>query len=202
MCLTIGGVYATWTYSGTDDIADSFAEAKVTIADVKLDGSNGTYKIETNLVLTVDQANEDHEAELVFGSNNTEPIHLTITFTPSASAPKEIKEGAVPSELYFGTTVPMQYRIDADGNFAVDGTPTNIFKFKNEGDGSFVENVIWTPNADGSFTCSLDEDALKQEIQLSRTFVLDTKKEHDVFGGHIAVDPDTDPDLKEGLIGF
>ena len=57
LCVTIGGVYATWSYAGTDDIADAFAEAKVTIADVELKGANGTYKIESNLVLTVDQAN-------------------------------------------------------------------------------------------------------------------------------------------------
>ena len=46
LCVTIGGVYAVWTYAGTDDIADAFAEAKVTIADTELTGANGTYKID------------------------------------------------------------------------------------------------------------------------------------------------------------
>ena len=58
LAITIGGVYATWSYAGTDDIADAFAEAKVTITDAELTGANGTYKIEKidedyRIILTV-----------------------------------------------------------------------------------------------------------------------------------------------------
>ena len=181
LCVTIGGVYATWTYAGTDDIADSFAEAKVTIADAELTGANGTYKVESNLVLTVDQKNEDHEAELVFGANNSDPIFLKVTFTPAANAPQTIKDNAVPSELYFGTTTVMEYKMDAAGNYSATGTPANIFTFSNPSDGVFSPNFTWTPEADGSFTYTLDETALKSMISLSQTFVLDLKSEHDAF---------------------
>lgn len=181
LCVTIGGVYATWTYAGTNDIADAFAEAKITIADAELTGANGTYSITSNLVLTVDQANEDHEAELVFSSNNSEAIFLKVTFTPAANAPQAIKDNAVPSELYFGTTAPMQYKIDAEGNYSETGTPTDILKFKNVADGDLDENVVWTQQSDGTFTYTLDENALKEQIQLNRVFVLDIKSEHDAF---------------------
>lgn len=181
LCVTIGGVYATWTYAGTDDIADAFAEAKVTIADAELTGANGTYKVESNLVLTVDQKNEDHEAELVFSANNSDPIFLKVTFTPAANAPQTIKDNAVPSELYFGTTTVMQYKMDAAGNYSETGTPANIFTFSNPSDGVFSPNFTWTPEADGSFTYTLDETALKSMITLSQTFVLDLKSEHDAF---------------------
>lgn len=181
LCVTIGGVYATWTYAGTNDIADAFAEAKITIADAELTGANGTYSITSNLVLTVDQANEDHEAELVFSSNNSEAIFLKVTFTPAANAPQAIKDNAVPSELYFGTTAPMQYKIDAEGNYSETGTPTDILKFKNVADGDLDENVIWTQQSDGTFTYTLDENDLKEQIQLNRVFVLDIKSEHDAF---------------------
>ncbi len=181
LCVTIGGVYATWTYAGTDDIADSFAEAKVTIADAELTGANGTYKVESNLVLTVDQANEEHEAELVFGSNNSDPIYLKVTFTPAANAPQTIKDNAVPSELYFGTTTAMQYMIDAEGNYSATGTAKDIFTFTNPSDGVFSPNVTWTAETDGSFTYSLNETQLKTMISLSQTFVLDLKSEHDAF---------------------
>lgn len=181
LCVTITGVYATWSYAGTDDIADAFAEAKVTIADAELTGANGTYKIESNLVLTVDQANEDHEAELVFASNNNDDIFLKVTFTPADNAPQTIKDNAVPSELYFGTTTDMLYKMDADGNYSETGTAKNIFTFTNPSDGEFSPNVTWHPEADGSFTYTLDETALKSMITLSQTFVLDTKSEHDAF---------------------
>lgn len=186
LCVTITGVYAVWTYAGTNDIADSFQEAKVTIADVELTGANGTYKIESNLVLTVDQANEDHEAELVFSSNDGEAIYLKVTFTPATNAPQAIKDNAVLSELYFGTTTTMQYKMDANGNYSAEGTPTNIFTFANPGNEVLDNTFTWTPVRDGSgnithFTYTLDETALKAQISLSQTFVLDTKAEHDAF---------------------
>jgi hypothetical protein len=201
-CLTIGGVYATWNYAGTNDIADSFAEAKVTIADAQLTGANGTYSIKSNLVLTVDQKNDDHEAELVFSSNDFHPIHLSVTFTHASNAPQVIKEKGVPSELYYGTTVPMQYILDtATGNFKKDATPVDIFKFSNTADGTLNNVFTWTKESNGTFTYTLNEAQLKEAIQLSRTFVLDTKAEHDIFGGHVEYDPQGAPGVKEGLIG-
>ena len=172
VCITITGVYAVWTYAGTNDIADAYAEAKVTIADVELTGANGTYKIESNLVLTVDKANDDHEAELVFGANDGQPIYLRVTFTPAANAPQTIKENGVPSELYFGTTTEMKY----------DGV--DIFTFSNKGNGELDNIFTWTKQTEGenvSFVYELDQTALEGMISLSQTFVLDTKAEHDAF---------------------
>ena len=185
VCMIITGVYATWTYAGTNDIADAYAEAKITIADIQLTGANGFYKIESNLVLTIDQANKNHEAELIFAANDGKEIYLTVTFTPADNAPKDIKENAVPSELYFGTTTTMQYKMDAEGNYSADGTPVDILKFKNPGDGILNNIFEWTKvdNGDGTFkfTYTLNEDDLKAMISLSQTFVLDTKAEHDAF---------------------
>ena len=181
LCVTITGVYAVWTYAGTEDIADAFAEAKVTIADVELAGANGTYKIESNLVLTVEQANSDHEAELVFGSNNDQPIFLKVTFTPATNAPQTIKDNAVPSELYFTTTTAMEYKMDANGNYSATGTPTSIFTFSNPGDGELNNIFTWNAESDGTFTYTLNEADLVSMISLSQTFVLDTKAEHDAF---------------------
>ena len=184
MCVTIGGVYAVWTYAGTNDIADGFAEAKVTIADAELTGANGTYAITSNLVLTVDQANEQHEAKLVFASNNSDPIYLTVTFTPSANAPQTIKDNAVPSELYFTTSTEMQYKMDSDGNYSETGTAKDIFVFSNVADGDLDVNITWTEQSDGTFTYTLDKAQLETMIKLNdadKKFVLDTKAEHDAF---------------------
>lgn len=181
LCITITGVYAAWSYAGTDDIADVFAEAKVTIADVELKGANGVYHITSNLVLTVDQANEEHEAKLVFASNNDQPIELKVTFTPAANAPQTIKENAVPTEVYFGTTTAMQYKMDAAGNYSATGTPKDIFKFSNVANDELDNLITWTKNDDGTFTYTMDQAALEEAIQLTQTFVLDLKTEHDAF---------------------
>ncbi len=168
------------------ECAEIFAESKVTIADAVIEGTYGIYKIESNLVLTVDQANDNHEAELVFSSNNDQPVYLTVTFTPSVNAPKIIKDNAILSELYFGVTTPMQYKISADGSYSESGTPVDIFKFKNSGNGNLDNTFAWTKNADGTFTYTLDENALKEQISLSQTFVLDVKAEHDAFRSALA----------------
>ena len=183
LCVTIGGVYATWSYAGTNDIADQQAEMKVTIAGTTLTGSAGVYTIESNLVLTIDQANDNHEAELVFASNNTENVYLKVTFTPDASAPQTIKENAVASKLYFGTTLTMEYTMDDDGNYDANGTAEPIFKFVNHENAPIsIGNDVWTKESDGTFTYTMDQTALEAQIQLSQTFVLDIKAEHDAFG--------------------
>ena len=181
LVLTIGGVYATWSYAGTEDIADAYAEAKVTITDAELTGANGTFKVESNLVLEVDQANDDHEAELVFSSNNGEAVFLKVTFTPASNAPQDIKDNALPAEMYFTTTTAMEYKMDAQGNYDANGTAKPILAFTNPSDGVFSPNVSWTQQSDGTFTYTLDQAALEGMISLSQTFVLDLKSEHDAF---------------------
>ena len=195
LCVTIGGVYAVWTYAGTDDIADAFAEAKVTIADTELTGANGTYKIESNLVLTVDQKNTDHEAELKFSANDGQDIYLRITFTPAANAPQKIKDEAVPSEFYFTVSTPMKFAAISDtedenyGHYKADADPVDIFSFTNYSNGVFEENIEWHKEDNGTFTYTIYENDLKSMINLSQTFYLDEKSEHDLFrealGGNI-----------------
>lgn len=187
LLITVGGVYATWSYAGTNDIGDVFAEAKVTMADVELTGANGTYKIESNLVLIVNQKNgSDHTAVLDFTSNNSQPVQLKVTFTPAENAPLNIKQNAVPTEIYFGTTTPMQYKMDAQGNYSAEGTAKNIFTFANPGNDVLDNTITWTNNGDGTFTYSMDVDDLKEQISLSQTFVLDVKNEYDQFRAALA----------------
>lgn len=183
LLITVGGVYATWSYAGTNDIADAYAEMTVTIADTVLTGANGTYAVTSNLVLTVDQVTEDHEAGLVFASNNGAPIVLTVTFTPAENAPQNIKNAGVPSWLYFGTTNTMQYKMDPAGNYSAEGTLTDIFEFTNSSINR--KEIEWIPGG-GVFTYTMDEAALRAQINLNETFVLDTKTEHDQFGAALS----------------
>ena len=183
MCLTIGGVYATWTYSGTNDITDALTEAKVTIANATQEGSNGVYEIKSNLALVVDQANDAHEAELLFESNdtNTNEIYLTITFTPTAIAPETVKKEGVRSELYYDTTTVMQYG------------GRDIFVLGPNGEINDGVEIVWEKvNEDPvthfceKFTYTFGETELRAMIKLNdndgtNPFVLDTKAKHDDF---------------------
>ena len=182
LCVTVGGVYAVWTYSGTDDVVDTNAEVKVVLEAATLDGSIGAFTAKSNLTLSIDQkAGSNHIAELVFKSIDNDPIFMTFTFTPSAGADMDIKNNGIPAEIYQNTTTTMQYPMDADGNYSATGTPTDVFKFENKADGDFVSNVTWEKQADGSFTITFNEAQLKEMIKLNYDFQLDTKDEHDEF---------------------
>ena len=205
LLVTIGGVYATWTYSGTNDITDAYAEAFVTITNAEEVGANGVYKVESNLQLLIDQKpDSNHEAELLYQSTDDKAPYIRVTFTASGAAPVEVKRNAVPTEVYFNTSAPMQYNIDADGNYVAIGTPdselVDIFKFSNPGDGELNNLIEWTAcDADGKpitdnslpayFVYEMDLAAIKEAIQLSQVFILDVKSEHTAFlnalGGNI-----------------
>ena len=194
LCATIGGVYAAWTYALTDDIADAFEEIKISVADAELTGSNGTYKITSNFKLVIDQRDDDHYAELLFVPTGEEEVKLTLTFTPASFAPEAVKADAVPTEFYFATPNPIQYKMDAAGNYDANGTAKDILVFSNLSDGVFSPNVTWgEPDENGVFTVVFNEAQLKEMIKLNvfdvvvdgqtitDTFKLDLKSEHDAF---------------------
>lgn len=173
LCVTVGGVYATWTYYDTTaDVFDASAEIKVELADVSSTGAAGSYSMSTNVALVIDQKNDDHEAELKFVSNNGEALHLTLVFTPSDKASATIKQNGIPTELFWTTTTDMKY----DGNA--------IFTFTNPSNGTFEENVTWTQStdADGNeiLVATYDEAALKSMITLNPV-KLDEKIKYDEF---------------------
>ena len=190
VCLTIGGVYATWSYAEDKDIYDAYTEIKVSLEDSVNTGAAGTFTIQSNLVLTVDQANDDHDAKLVFKSNNDKEIYLKVTFTPSSSAAASVKENGVPSELYWGVSTPMQFKVDEDGNYNTeDSKLVDIFTFTNPSDGILNNIFEWHKETDGSFTYTLSKADLEGIISLSQNFRLDTKATYDEFvkalGGNI-----------------
>lgn len=190
--VTIGGVYATWIYAGTNDIADTSKEILVTLEDYTLTGTNGTYTISSNLTLVIDQESaSSHKAVLLFENtdeNSEADPTVTITFTPSTSAPKEVKENGVASKYNFVTSTTMQYKVDSNGNYSEEGTAKDVFVFAN----STAKDFEWEKHAKGDgtyyFTYSFDVAALQEEISINE-FYLDTKAEYDQFkavlGGNI-----------------
>ena len=208
LCLTITGVYATWMYAGVEsDVADVQHIMQVALADYDFDGASGTFYITSNLGLTIDQdsTKTDHSAKLVYFSLNDQPLFMEVKFIPNINAGKDIKDHAINAELYFATSSDLMVKVDAEGHLdSENGTAVDIFKFSNKTDGNFEPNInalpysgsewTWTPgtdsNGDACFTCSFDEDDLKNMIQLNTefpnggefgAFKLDTKADYDTF---------------------
>lgn len=195
LCVTISGVYAAWSFADTSiDIVDKKHETLVTLTDVTSTSAAGTFTINSNLVLTIDQKAEgDHTAVLVFAPQNAgDDIYLTVTFTPAANASKEVKENGVEAELYFKTTTTMECYTDAEGHLVIPADPEHldpgvikkaIFDFGVYGsDSAFNNKITWgTPDSNGVFTVTYDEAALKDIIKLNGNIILDTKPEYDAF---------------------
>lgn len=117
---TIGSVYATWSYSGSTDLTQTFAldgSTNVGITD-KVSAEKGTITMDrSNFSITIDDANGDYNAE--FAATG----YLEITYTPSATVTDEVKTNGL--TLYFTLTNTIgQY--DSVNIFSVESTAVEM----------------------------------------------------------------------------
>ena len=91
LCVTIGGVYATWYYSGADNVADTSEPVTINLEDSQTVGSHGSYTLHKTLngetFFRIDQADENHTAKLVCKGE------LVLGFKPAEHASAAIKGG-------------------------------------------------------------------------------------------------------------
>lgn len=95
--LTVGGVYATWTYMETNNVADETIHMAVNLGNVEFAGSYGTYVVNAdNVKMTIDPAE---------GTTHNTALYVTgelvITFTTNINAPDAIKQNGVDSTFQF-----------------------------------------------------------------------------------------------------
>ncbi len=162
LCVTIGGVYATWTYTQNTDVADETINMTMNLTDVAYSGSYGTYKIDTtSLKLKIDpKVNTTHTTALYIEGE------IVITFTPNSVAPEKIKKEGVASTFKFGLT---------NSNWIYEDK--NIVALAH----SDAENITWgQPDAQGVFTFIITAEDLSEHITLTE-FILDTKAKYDSF---------------------
>ena len=167
LCITIGGVYATWTYTQTTDVADESVGAAMNLTGVAYAGSYGTYEINrSTLALTIDpKAGTTHNTALQVAGE------IVVTFTPSNVAPVEIKEGGVPTDFSFTLSNDNWTFDDGHGAGAKEVISLNHV-------GS--HEVAWVPAADGTFTFTLSAAQIAEHLNLTE-FVLDTKTLYDAY---------------------
>ena len=162
--VTVGGVYATWTFTASSDVADATKEFTVALVpEPNIIGTYGTYHIDTSSVkLAIDQAGEgDHTAVLKID----ETSKVVITFTPAANAPVSVKENGVESTFSLSTSKEFTY----EGR--------SVFTLRNH-----TANAIeWDKDEEtGAFTYVIDAAALDAMIDLN-TFLLDTLAKYQAF---------------------
>lgn len=160
LCVTIGGVYATWVYSQSDDVADITGAKAVTMTEATFTGTYGTYHVDTTqLTMVVDpKEGTTHTTALKITGN------LVISFTPNTYAPETVKNSGVASTFAFSLS-NADWKYNGSNIMTVD---TN------------KHNITWTPAGDGTFTYTITAAELANYITLTE-FTLDTKVDYDEY---------------------
>lgn len=166
LCVTIGGVYATWYYSGADNVADTSEPVTINLEDSQTVGSHGSYTLHKALTgetfFRIDQADENHTAKLVCKGE------LVLEFKPAEHASAAIKGGTFDTWIYFtGNIDTITY--DSKSVFeSIEHPEANKIK------------ITWTVNSDGNLECDIT-DFVVAELTLANTFTLDTLSKYNDF---------------------
>lgn len=188
LCLTIGGVYATWTFA--DDTAVDRKGQTVTIT---LAGKAETSEVLGSLAVTLSEGFEmtidqkavgDHTAVL----NISDASSIQLKFTPNDNATIDIRNNGIKAHFYFAVSSSLQYDdansgseglkpvfvVDTNTKYIIDRTDTTSTAGANE-----VIFGKWEKQGD-SFVCTITAAMLRSYITLN-TFVIDNSTEYAAF---------------------
>lgn len=95
LCVTIGGVYATWNYAqGSVETAQDFI--RPTMTEAITDGTKGKIAINFNgITAKIDDANNDHQAELTWIVPDGGKNYIEVTFTPSVGVDEAVSNNGI-----------------------------------------------------------------------------------------------------------
>ena len=162
MSVTIGSVYAAWTYTGsTVSSVDRTISHGMTTATT--DGDVGFLEIVSNDVdVKIDQtADKDYRANLVITGS------VVVRFTPNAGAPEEVVNNAIHAHAKL-------YTKNAESNL-YQGAPI----YTTPAD-SFIE-LSWEKQDNGTFLATVNAAEIDTLLDLGGNFILDTHAEYQEF---------------------
>ena len=165
MLLTIGGVYATWTYSGSqiDPQTEPFV-SKMGALDHQ--GNSGSYAFSNNSVdfAIEPTTQEDKETSLVWGNGS-----MTLTFTAKGDITDDdltralnativVEQASATLGTYAGSAI---YQVNTDHKVVLDADK-------------------WTDNSNGTYTYTITKTDLEGSISVN-AFHLPTEDEYTAF---------------------
>ena len=188
LIVTIGGVYATWNYSGQTGINSSHEHLNSNMADyVAGENAYGNIRIlDNDMDIIIDDASNDHVAELVITGD------MVFIFTPYNNAPDEVKNNGIGMQWMVHQTAGYIYDFGNDSAtddvaiYTINQTAPVIFAGANvmKIDSTNMSNVFGrtvTNNEIGSFAVRVTADEVKTKIALSQSFTLSTLDDYHNF---------------------
>lgn len=161
LCVTIGGVYAAWTYTG-NTMGTAGRTLSHGMATATTEGNVGLYKITHNDIdLKIDQkAASDYDAVLVVTGS------VTVTFTPNPGAPDDIVNNALPTVAYITLTDSATNKYEGSEIYKVNDIKVDL---------------VWSgPDVNGDFTATITADQIDSMIDINN-FNLDTHAKYTAF---------------------
>ena len=170
ICLTVSSVYAVWTYTKDNDVADLNPSKAVNLTEAVFDGNYGEYSTNfTSLNILVDQkAPGEHIAVITFSDD------IVITYKPGVNAPGDYKENGIPTKFNFFVTND-NWKYGTQNIFNVDTTQHDI---------DWVESTDDEGNT--IFTFTIEKDDIINYISLGAEFELDTIEKYREFETELA----------------
>ena len=159
MCVTIGGVYAAWTYTGST-VSSVDRTISHGMSTATTDGDVGMLEIVSNNVdVKIDQmADKDYRANLVITGE------VVVRFTPNAGAPDEVVNNAIHAHAKL-------YTKNAESNM-YQGAPIYVSPAD-----SYIE-LQWEKQDNGTFLATVTAAEIDTLLDLGGSFVLDTHAEY------------------------
>lgn len=158
LILVIGGVYATWTYAGTDTTPDS-QTISLTLVGSDTSATKGKITVNTSgLTIKIDQKDDTYAAEIIVEGK------ITATFTPATT------------DASTANGILMQFKLtDNTGMWGLtEGDKADIFT---------VDTEVHTINPTAELTVEIDADTIAALI--IPTFSLPTAAHYDSFKTYI-----------------
>ena len=202
LCVTIGGVYATWTYA-KKNVTDAEGDVSVGLTGVvDSDGTYGSYSVAINVELGIDPKADktDYEAVLNFyeyaagesfgnliaSDDYATTAAVVITYKPATSGiPDDVKTYGVATtwqlvspkaqgDWKYGESTIFSTIDTEEKTIAVSGNSTD-----------------WKKESDGSFTYTITVQTLSNMITLNTGIKLDTFDKYTAFKTDLGTKPFT-----------
>lgn len=173
--LTVGGVYATWTFS-EETAGNASTDATLVLEGVSTGTEKGTIEVvASSEIFKIDQESiSSHKAVL----NVAEGAYVKVSFRPSASASTVVKEEGIPVKVVFSVS-NNTFKVNEDGLYDAEGTATPIFSLNAASATINIPTSAWTENA-GVFEYTIDRAAIVAMINIA-DLTIDTKASYDLF---------------------
>lgn len=185
--VTIGGVYATWTFA-QNNAASANTTVNVAMTGVNASTEKGTLSVmvmgANGFTLAVDDSNNDHYADI-----KKEGV-VTVTFTPAASAPDDVKNNGIDVQCV------ISYAPYAGGPATLAEwtySETQIFDIENDAEDPIMLSKSAAVRNLETGVCTWTIDASDVGIDLTDAFAntttgvkIDTKGKYDALNEELA----------------